>query len=132
MADRSFTIKDVLDNLGIDLNMPPFMEGRRQLPADEVQRGRTISSLCIHVERAIGRMKNYGILQETLPITLAGISNQIVCVSAYLSNFQPALVPPPKFAGESEVDKYFQSLGDCSNGSELDYDGDAETSSEED
>ena len=54
MADRGFTIKENLSKLGIVLNLPPFMEGRRQLPADEIQRGRSIASLRIHVERAIG------------------------------------------------------------------------------
>ena len=33
MADRGFTIKDVLDNIGVKLNIPPFMEGQWQLPA---------------------------------------------------------------------------------------------------
>ena len=31
MANRGFTIKDILNNLGIDLNLPPFMQGRKQL-----------------------------------------------------------------------------------------------------
>ena len=33
MADRGFTIKDVLKELNIDLNMPPFLEGQRHLSA---------------------------------------------------------------------------------------------------
>ena len=39
MADRGFTIRDQLSTLGITLNIPPFMEGRSQLPANEVKRG---------------------------------------------------------------------------------------------
>ena len=42
MADRGFTVKDMLKELNIELNMPPFMEGRKQLPAKEVQEGRQI------------------------------------------------------------------------------------------
>ena len=38
MADRGFTIKDMLKDIGIELNIPPFMEGRAQLPVKEVQR----------------------------------------------------------------------------------------------
>ena len=68
MADREFTIKDLLQNLGIELNLPPFMEGRPQLPAQEVQEGRTIAHLRIQVERAIGRIKTFIILCGTLPI----------------------------------------------------------------
>ena len=29
MADRGFTIKDMLNKLGIHLNLPPFMECRK-------------------------------------------------------------------------------------------------------
>ena len=59
MADRGFTIKDSLAKLGISLNLPPFLEGCGQLEPDELQRGRSIASLHIHVERAIGRIKQY-------------------------------------------------------------------------
>ena len=47
------------------LNLPPFMEGRSQLPASQVQEGHKIASLRIHVERVIGRVKNYSILKGT-------------------------------------------------------------------
>ena len=53
MANRGFTIKDSLKNIGIQLNLPPFMKGRRQRPTEDIQRGRSIASLRIHVERAI-------------------------------------------------------------------------------
>ena len=58
MADQGFTACDVLAEKGVDLNIPPFMEEREQQPADEVKHGRGIASLRIHVERAIGRIKN--------------------------------------------------------------------------
>ena len=56
MADRGFTIRDQLNIINVGLNIPPFMEGRARLPSDEVQRGRKIASLRIHVERVIGRI----------------------------------------------------------------------------
>ncbi len=68
MADRGFTIKDMLKELNIELNIPPFMEGRQQLPAQERQEGRTIASLWIHVERAIGRIKTFDICKGTIPL----------------------------------------------------------------
>ena len=49
----------MLQAIGVELNIPPFMEGRQQLPAEEVQEGRRIASVRIHVERAIGRIKTY-------------------------------------------------------------------------
>ena len=65
MADREFTIRSMLDEIGVNLNMPPFLDGCMQLPAEEVQNGRKIALLRIHVERAIGKMKIYDILKGT-------------------------------------------------------------------
>lgn len=96
MADRGFTIKDVLKELNVELNLPPFMEGKQQLQAQQIQEGWKIVSLHIHVERAIGRIKTFKILQEKISITLALLINQNVHVCAYLSNFHPSLVPPPE------------------------------------
>ena len=118
MADRGFTIKDILNDIGVKLNVPPFMEGRKQLPPEEISEGRKIASVRIHVERAIGRMKSFSILKHTIPITLAGLSNQIVCVCAYLSNFKPVLVPPYESSinqdedSYSDVDDYFAGISD--------------------
>ena len=128
MADRGFTVQDQLQSIGIKLNVPPFMEGRQQLPPEEVQEGRKIASLRIHVERAIGRIKNFSILKGTLPLCMARLANQIVCVCAWLTNFQPALVPLPEHEAEESEDEvvdYFQSL----YGS--DSDADTEESEEE-
>ena len=65
MADRGFTVKEALAKLGVELNLPPFMEGRTQLPADEVERGRSIASLRIHVKRAIGTLQDPDISVST-------------------------------------------------------------------
>ena len=76
MADWGFTVKDMLKEIGVELNIPPFMEGGKQLPAMEVQEGRQVACVRIHVERAIGRMKSFSILKQTVPILLARLSNQ--------------------------------------------------------
>ena len=43
---------------------------------------------------------------------MARIINQIVCVCAFLSNFHPALVPPPELLSESDVEEYLNKLSD--------------------
>ena len=113
MADRGFTVKDMLKDLGIDLNIPPFLEGRRQLPSTEVEAGRKIASVRIHVERAIGRIKCFGILKGTIPISLARLTNHIVYVCAFLTNFGPALVSSPEMSSEDDVDAYFSEISEC-------------------
>ena len=108
MADRGFTIKDMLKELGINLNIPPFLDGKKQLSPTDVEAGRKIASLRIHVERAIGRIKCFGILKGTIPISLARLANHIVCVCAFLSNFGPALVSLPEMSSEDDADAYFR------------------------
>ena len=108
MADRGFTINEMLQAIGVELNIPPFMEGRQQLSAEEVQQGRSIASCRIHVERAIGRIKSFNILKNTLPISMARLANQIVSVCAYLSNFKTVLLSSNTLGSDDgmEVDKY--------------------------
>ena len=130
ISDRGFTIRDQLKEVGAELNIPPFMEGRSQLPATEVLEGRKIASLRIHVERAIARIKNFTILKGSLPITLTRIANKIVCVCCWLVNFQPVLIPPPVEGEEGEevdVDEYFITF----YSSESDYDVASELSDDD-
>lgn len=126
MADRGFTIKDMLLERGVTLNIPPFMDGGRQFSREDIQRGRSIASLRIHVERVIGRIKNYSILKGTLPISMIRLANSIVSVCAWLTNFQPALIPLPGDTSTDDVDHYFQTLEDS------DYDADSEASDTQD
>ena len=63
MSDRGFNTKDMLEYIGIELNIPPFMERCAQLPVKEIQEGRRITLVRIHVKRAIGQMKKYAFFQ---------------------------------------------------------------------
>lgn len=56
MADKGFTIKDILP-LGVSLNIPPFLGGDSQMSAEEVVETQQIASMCIHVERALNKIK---------------------------------------------------------------------------
>ena len=99
------------------------MEGKRQLDSEDIQRGRQIASLRIHVERTIGHIKNYAILKSIFPNTMIRVANQVVAVCAWLVNFQPALIPPPSdLSVEEEVGSYFETIKDS------DYDADSEQS----
>lgn len=95
MADRGFTILDQLQDIGVKLNIPPFLDGWRQQTAEEVQHGRSIASLRIHVERATGRMRNFTILKSVFPINMARITNQIVSVCLADKFFPTTCSPPP-------------------------------------
>ena len=55
MADKGFTIEDLLP-LGVSLNLPLFLGGSSQMPADVVKT-QEIASLMIHIERAINKLR---------------------------------------------------------------------------
>ena len=123
MADRGFTIKDMLSDIGVELNIPPFLEGHHHLPHDDIRKARHIASLRIHVERAIGRIKKFAIiLQGNFPLSMSRLANQIVCVCAWLTHLHPALLPPPIANSETDVEDYFQSLPSDSEMSKTDSD----------
>ena len=92
MADRGFTISSELAKVGCTLVMPPFVRGHKQLPGIVVERSRQLSALRIHVERAIGRIKKFSILKNTLPITLVPLASDIVHICSTLTNLQKKLV----------------------------------------
>ena len=46
MADRSFLIGDDLKEIGVGLNIPPFLEGRSQFQPKEAFEGRKIANSC--------------------------------------------------------------------------------------
>ena len=106
MADRGFTIEDILNVIGVKINLPLIMDLCKQLPPEEISEDRKIVSVRTHVKRAIGRMKSFSILKHTIPITLTGLSNQIVCVCAYFSNFKLVLVPPHESSMNEDEDSY--------------------------
>lgn len=110
MADQGFMIRDQLKEINVELNIPPFLDGWQQLPADEVKHGRQIASLRIHVERAIGRIKQFAILQGNFPLSMVRQVNHIVRVVC-LANFHPALIPPPLTSLENaKVEEYLKLL----------------------
>ena len=89
MADRGFTIADMLDVRGVMLNIPP-LKTNEQFTQREITNTRRIANLRIHVERAIGRIKYFKLLSD-LPNSMARAANQIFFVCTMLSNFRSPL-----------------------------------------
>lgn len=92
MADRGFEIQDLLVPKKVSLNIPPFMRCKDQLDPDEEDETRQIAAVRIHVERAIERIKNYNILKQIIPNSMAEDLNKIWKVCSYLTNFKGPLV----------------------------------------
>lgn len=93
MVDRGFDISGIVP-AGVTVNMPPFLAGRDQMTAAETEETMNIASFRIHVERAIGRIKTYHVLDGTLPNTLSPYATQIATICGFLTNFLPPLLLP--------------------------------------
>ena len=91
MADKGFTISDLLP-LGVSLNLPPFLGGSNQMPAEDVVQTQEIASLRIHIERAINKIKNFHIWDRVVPLHQIGVVNQMWAVCAFLCNAQPNII----------------------------------------
>ena len=99
LADWGFDIAEDLGLRGASLAIPAFTKGKPQLLQREVERSRKLSNVRIHVERAIGQIKCYKILQNIFPISLLKTSQEedyatidkILIVCAALCNLKPPL-----------------------------------------
>ena len=89
MADRGFTIADLLDSKGVSVNIPPMKVGD-QLSETELIRTRRIASLRIHVDRDIGRIKQFKILND-IPNNMNRITDQFFFVCCMICNFSSPL-----------------------------------------
>ncbi len=74
LTDRGFDIKDSVGMMCVEVKIPAFTKSRCQLDAKDVEDIRlrcAIAQLRIHVERAIGSLRNkYTLLHNTIPISL--------------------------------------------------------------
>ena len=90
LADRGFLIRDVLCVRGATLNIPPFAHGR-QLSMHATTLTRRIARARVVVERAIGRLKEFQLLQRPIPINTISNIDSAVKICACLCNLQPCL-----------------------------------------
>ena len=92
MADKGFIIDQELEDVGLKLNIPPFVRSNRQMPACDVSKTKTIAHHRIHVERAIAKIKKFKIVSGRIPNSRMHNINEIWYVVSILSNFQPMIL----------------------------------------
>ena len=78
MADKALILRKT---------SPPFLKEKPQFNENEVIRTQTIAKHRIHVERAIGKVRNFLIFNTRIPISSLGTKNQLWTVCCLLSNF---------------------------------------------
>lgn len=92
MADKGFDMSKELDEINMKLNIPSFLGKRKQLSSDEVANTQLIAHHRIHIERAIGKVRNFHIFDRQFRLKSAGIVNQIWTDCCLLSNFQDPII----------------------------------------
>jgi len=92
LADKGFTIGDLLAKRAAFLQIPPFLSTQAQFQPESIQLTKKIARVRIHVERAIGRVKQFHILDPVTPISLSPTISSIFRVCCFLSNFNEPLV----------------------------------------
>ena len=92
MADKGFDIESDLKKMNFTLNIPPFLSTDAQFDESDVIKTQTIARHRIHVERAIGAVKQFKIFSSPLPLAMLGYANQPWCVSRLISNFMDPIL----------------------------------------
>lgn len=92
MADKGFTIRDVLLKKNCQLNIPPFRGSAPQFSTDEIFDTQEIATLRIHVKRSIGRIKRFHIFDGVMPLTLKSLLTKIFQVVCWLTNLDVSMV----------------------------------------
>lgn len=101
LADKGFTISDIIRAKKATLNIPTFLRNKRQFSPAELETDKQVTSLRIHVERVIGLLRNkYQCISGTISVdTMARFQNNhnvvdlMVKVSCILCNFNKSIIP---------------------------------------
>ena len=98
MTDRGFTIQDICAEKGLYHYAPPMLEGE-QMSVSECAKTFDIAHLRIHVERFIGRMRNWHILSQVWPMNQYDLINATWKIIGFLVNMSPP-IGPKKYQNE--------------------------------
>ena len=90
LADRGFTVQDLLIPLQTDVKIP-FLKGRSSLSAAEELSTRKNAKARIHVELFNECVKSFRLVGRKIPLLLAPLATQMVVVACGLVNFQGTL-----------------------------------------
>ena len=92
LADKGFTkLQEDFTPHGVQITTPHFLYNK-QFEVDERALNKRVSNLRCHVERAIGRVKNFKILSHEMPIAQLCNAEQIHYVCCFLTSFMDPLI----------------------------------------
>ena len=81
MADKGFTISDLVEQKGLKLNIPPYLKDRGALNPTAIIETQEIAPARIHIEKTIRRVKSFHTLDGVVDATMYG-SNLVTLLFA--------------------------------------------------
>ena len=88
LADTGFTLKDELAALKIT----HFTKGKNQLSGKELDTSCQLSKFRIHVERVIGQIKKFCMLQNIVPLTQIDLLDEIMVIVCAITSLNKSIV----------------------------------------
>ena len=93
LADRGFNIQELLLPYRANLAIPPFLKKKKQFSLEEDARTKQVANARIHIERVIGRVKDFDILTSELPLDMFDLFDHMAVVICALVNLQEPVIP---------------------------------------
>ena len=86
LADRSFLVEEELATKRAVLGIPAFTRAKKQMTAKDIDISIQIAYVRIHVERVIGYLEKFTILNNAIPINQVDLTDNImVSISGIIS-----------------------------------------------
>ena len=92
MADKGFLVRGDLAERGARLILPPFVKKGKQFTDAKNRSNKAIAHCRIHVERVIGRVRDYMIMNSVIPLTQLDLISPMVIVCCALTNLKKSVV----------------------------------------
>ncbi|XP_062565245.1 uncharacterized protein LOC134227628 isoform X2 [Armigeres subalbatus] len=96
MTDKGFAIEKECAEKGIRLHIPPFLR-EKKLSAEDALLNESIAKARVHVERAISRMKSFGVLQGSIDPSVLRHIDDIMKIICGIVNLSAPILKDDKF-----------------------------------
>ena len=92
LFDKGFNVQNLFLCCQVTCVLPPFVQGKRQFTRSEVYHGKCIARARIHIERVMGILKEFRLLDHKLPLSMVDLCDHILNIAGSIMNLQPPLV----------------------------------------
>ena len=92
LADRGFFFKKELASNGATLKVPNYTKRKSKLSGKEVDTSRQLSNVIIQVERVIGPVKKFRMLQNIVPLTQLDLLDDFMVIVCAICNLNKSIV----------------------------------------